>query len=676
MANAWAVVEREVQRGSRRWQTYAWRFAFAAVLFMAVAAFYEDDLDWRMEYDPSALAAIGRDLFFFYSHAQFLLLLLITPVLVSQGIIEERNAKTLELLTISRLRPRAVLLGKVLSALATVYVLLLAGLPVIALCLSFGGVAPEQLANTFLHTAVAVFAAGALAAYFGLFARGPVAPVLLTWNGLFWGWSLCAVPGGLAMDKDDGLGMTSIAYAFFEADLGWWTLLPAAVWVAVSLLLLRLAEQVFRTQLVSNDGEDPDAAMLSVDVWGVEKVKTSIGAAIMILILTAPVLGIAEWSPYSWRSLAEPIGYSLSFVWNVAALVAAMSAYCLLVRSAIHWAARRRGRTADRRSWKTVTADEEALDAFDRLDPVDRHADLLTSLTAVPAVALPRRTLSGKPVTPRRRSKRMPWLQAVWSNPVAWRETVTRAHGLITTVAGKAYIVLLLGGLALSSVPTVREEFDVEALGMMTVCGFLLACLLALLTATSSMVGEQRQGTLALLCATPMSAWAILRGKLLGVAAFVGPVFAVSSILLLLATPWFGSHSAYRWWDSWENLPATDVLLYRWAGVTFIAAVAVLVIAAGSMAVAARSRTAGRAWMINLLWTAAIAGLPILVLILGEGSEFVADVVGWFNPVLYQEFWDEELLPTRTLVSGVAWGLVGLGVLQHTASTLREVAAR
>ncbi len=675
MATAWAVVEREVQRGARRWQTFAWRMAFAGVLFLAVAAFYEDSLNWRNLYDPEELAWIGRELFEFYTYAQWWLLGLITPVLVSQGIIEERNAKTMELLTISRLKPRQVLLGKVLSALATVYVLMLAGLPIVALCLTFGGVGVDEMANAFLHTAVGVFALGSLAAYFGLFARGPIAPLLLTWNGAFWGWSLCAVPGGIATDRDFGIGWTSIGYAFFEADLGWWTLLPAVVWVGVSLVLLRLAEQVFRTQLVSSGGEDPDAAMLSVDVWGVEKVKTAIGAAVMILVMTAPVLGIAHWAPYSWRWLSEPLGYSLSFVWNVAALITAMTGYCLAVRAVVNWQAQRRGRSV---SWKELAEE----------DDWDHDALITTLTTTVPALSAIdvdnsfdepiRRSLSGKPLDaePRRRRKRLPWKRQVWSNPVAWRETVTRAHGFVTNIAGKAYIVGLLIGLLLVSFEAVREEFDAEAMIILTMGGFAVACLVTLMTATSSMVGEQRRGTLALLCATPMSAWRILSGKLMGVAAFVGPVFAVSSILLLLATPWFGTTHRYRWWSSYADLPATEVLVFRWLGVTFIAAAAILVIAAGCMWVAVRARTASRAWMINLLWVAVLAIGPAMVLAIGDGNREVEMVVAWINPVLNEDFWDEDLLPNQSLVSALAWVGIGIGILHHTASTLRQVSAR
>ena len=680
MASAWAVVEREVQRGARRWQTFAWRVAFAGVLFLAVAAFYEDTLDWRDWTDPSELAWIGRELFEFYTYAQWWLLGLITPVLVSQGIIEERNAKTLELLTISRLRPRQVLLGKVLSALATVYVLMLAGLPILALCMTFGGVGPGEMANAFLQTAVGVFVLGALSAYFGLFARGPIAPLLLTWNGALWAWTLGAAPMGLAMDKDDGRGATSIGYAFFEGGLGWWALLPAAVWIGLSLMLLRLAEQVFRTQLASNDGEDAEAALLSVDIWGVEKVKTAIGASVMLLVMTSPVLGIAEWAPYSWRWLADPVGFSLSFVWNVVALMTVMAGYCLIVRAVVQWQAARKARPA---SWKALVAEEPEEDWG--------HDALITTLTTtVPAIlavdvdrpldeeAPGRRSLSGKPLTdtPRTRGKRMPWARAVWSNPVAWRETVTRAHGFVTNIAGKAYIVALLVGLGLLSIEQVREEFDMESMVVFAMGGYVTCCLLTLMTATSSMVGEQRRGTLALLCATPMSAGRILGGKLLGIFAFVGPPFAVSSLVLLLATPWFGRQDRYRWWSDYGDLPANDVLLFRWLGVTFIAAAAVLVIAAGCMWVAVRARTAGKAWMVNLLWVAVVAVAPVMLLIIADGRDSVEAVVGWLNPVLNEEFWSDELIPNKSLVSALAWAAIGVAVLKHTASTLRHVAAR
>ncbi len=673
MTSAWAVVEREVQRGGRRWQTFAWRVAFAGVLFAAIAAFYEDNLTWRDWTDPEELAWIGRRLFRFYTYAQWWMLGLITPILVSQGIIEERNAKTMELLTISRLRPRQVLLGKVLSSLASVYVLMLAGLPVVALCMSFGGVGPDELANSFLHTAVGVFVLGSLSAYFGLFARGPIAPLLLTWNGAFWAWTLCALPMGAAVGKDEGIGLTSVGYAFFEADLGWWTLVPAAVWIGVSFVLLRLAEQVFRTQVATNDGEDAEAALLSVDIWGVERVKTAVAATVLLLVITSPVLALVHLAPRSWFWIVMPIGYSLSFVWNVAAILAAMAGYCLAVRGAVQWLALRSRRT----SWTDVPEDVEQ-DHAALLETLTTTVPVLNAVTPPADAPRARRSLSGKRLgaSPRTRRKRVPWLREVWSNPVAWRETVTRAHGFVTTIVGKAYILALLGGLAIWSVDDLRAEFDSEALMALTAGGFLLCCLLTLMTATSSMVGEQRRGTLALLCATPMSGARILRGKLLGVLAFVGPPFAVSSILLLLATPWFGRAARRSWWSDYSDLPSTDVLVLRWMGVTFIAGAAVLVIAAGCMWVAVRARTASKAWMVNLLWVAVIAVAPLLVLILGEGNDLAEAVVAWINPVLDEAFWNQDLIPNRALVSALAWGGIAVAVLTHTATTLRRVAAR
>ena len=72
------------------------------------------------------------------------------PAITSGSITGEREKKTLELVLTTRMTPAEIILGKLLSALSGVAVLLLTGTPVFAAVLLFGGVRPRDLALLYL----------------------------------------------------------------------------------------------------------------------------------------------------------------------------------------------------------------------------------------------------------------------------------------------------------------------------------------------------------------------------------------------------------------------------------------------------------------------------------------------------------------------------------------------
>ena len=91
----------------------------------------------------SASAEIGRTLFSALIMLLTLIVLVLAPASTAGAISLEREKQTLDLLTTTPISSLAIILGKLLSALSWVFLLLLASIPVTALVFTFGGVGPR-----------------------------------------------------------------------------------------------------------------------------------------------------------------------------------------------------------------------------------------------------------------------------------------------------------------------------------------------------------------------------------------------------------------------------------------------------------------------------------------------------------------------------------------------------
>lgn len=622
MAGAVTILEREVLRGQRRWQTYAWRFAFVAVLFGVFLSEYDSSMEWRDLSNPAELAWIGEQLFEYTMFGHWWLLGLLTPILVAQGIVEEKSQGTLDLLAISRISPTRLLWGKVLSSLTSVGFLVLAGMPLVALALGFGGVSVESLFLAYGALLVAVLTAAALSAYFALFARGPIGPLVLTWASLFLFWLAMGLPAIVIADRESvAFSWFSLAWVFFEGidDVEWVMLWPLVLWVGLSSVILRLAASVFVTLIASSDGDDEDAALLSADVWAIEAMHERQGLRWLVLLGTSMF-------PFAVGYLNLRGAFLLfGFAWFLLLLYTTVVSVLLRARKVLLFVGSRRAARRLSRSEKAALVDGE-----------------------------------------RRRGERPPGAREVWGNPVAWREIVTGAHGFLSTVVGRAYIV----GLLVFVVAVVfADRLEDGAWALTSVFGYLATALLAVMVSISSMVGDRHRGTLGLLCVTPLGAARILRGKLLGVLAHVLPAFAVSTVAGLLgASQWVRRH----YWSNGWDVPDTSMMLWRTASNAWIAFAGILFLVAMSLYIAPRVRTPTRAWLACLGAAFALAVVPLIVLAAFDRADVVEEAVAWFNPVMHESFW-EDVVSDRAGRSGAMWVAASLLLLRRNGRTLETV---
>ncbi len=110
----------------------------------------------------SASAEIGRGMFLAIITLLTIVTLILAPASTAGAISLEREKQTLDLLVTTPISSLAIVLGKLLSALTWIFLLLLASIPIVSLVFTFGGVAPEDVVRAYLVLFVTAICYGAM----------------------------------------------------------------------------------------------------------------------------------------------------------------------------------------------------------------------------------------------------------------------------------------------------------------------------------------------------------------------------------------------------------------------------------------------------------------------------------------------------------------------------------
>ena len=128
---------------------------FIYVLFLGVVVYFY----WPAGHGASLQVGSGvaRRLFDLIFLGQFCLVALLAPTFAAGSITGEKERKTYEMLLASPLKPSQILVGKLLSSLSYLVLLILSSLPMMILCFLLGGILLSEIARSYV---LLVLAAG------------------------------------------------------------------------------------------------------------------------------------------------------------------------------------------------------------------------------------------------------------------------------------------------------------------------------------------------------------------------------------------------------------------------------------------------------------------------------------------------------------------------------------
>ncbi|HYM52795.1 MAG TPA: ABC transporter permease subunit [Candidatus Dormibacteraeota bacterium] len=131
--------------------------------------------------NPNASATVGQAIFALLSIIQLLLVCFIAPALTAGAISLEREKQTLDLLVATPMRPGAIVIGKLLSALAFVVLMILAGIPVSALVLMYGGASVDDILRQQAVLFASAIGFGVIGLFFSALLKRTQTAIVLTY---------------------------------------------------------------------------------------------------------------------------------------------------------------------------------------------------------------------------------------------------------------------------------------------------------------------------------------------------------------------------------------------------------------------------------------------------------------------------------------------------------------
>lgn len=130
----------------------------------------------------NASSSIGQAIFAMLSVFQMLLVAFIAPALTAGAISLEREKQTLDLLVTTPMRPGAIVVGKLIAALAFILLMIVAGIPVSALVLMYGGANQSDIVRQQVVLVTAAVGFGVIGIFFSALARRTQAATVLAYS--------------------------------------------------------------------------------------------------------------------------------------------------------------------------------------------------------------------------------------------------------------------------------------------------------------------------------------------------------------------------------------------------------------------------------------------------------------------------------------------------------------
>jgi ABC-type transport system involved in multi-copper enzyme maturation permease subunit len=132
----------ELRRRLRGWrgQVTVLGYASILVLILMLVTHFSD-----IGSDPHAWPLFGRTLWAIFYITQLVVVVLSSPSSTAGAICAERDAETLDLLLLTRISSFSLVMGKFFGAIGQMLLMIVSGLPVIAVVFFFGGVSPAEV---------------------------------------------------------------------------------------------------------------------------------------------------------------------------------------------------------------------------------------------------------------------------------------------------------------------------------------------------------------------------------------------------------------------------------------------------------------------------------------------------------------------------------------------------
>jgi ABC-type Na+ efflux pump permease subunit len=469
------IIAREVLTAPRPLRFYVARASYVGLLFILMWTAWQSQVGLAEVSEIGIIAYFGHLLFRLFVLFQLTLMLFFAPLSAATAVAHEKDRRTFILLLMTDLRDVEIILGKLAASFLQILTLLATAMPVFFLCLLLGGVSPGQVLDVVGVTA----AAGLLGGSLGLL-------VALGRDRTFQSLALTVLTLVLALAGIEALGAALPGVSIFGVPLA--------------------------------DALDPYRTVLTV----IDPTSTAQSALRpgLVFMMAASLLSVALLA----------FGTVMLRIWNP-------------------------GRNEPREQREGEEGDVEVAES---LIEVEEQAEPLAVGAGTSSLAIGRSggtaTIEPSRSTPRavgeepggttglhvprrthRRITRGPGqYRRPWTNPVLWRELMTRAYGTKPLIIKGAYVLAFALGVAFVHTAPDPGTMATRQTWVLILLG-ILSLILINAQGVTALTSERDTGALDLLLVTELSPKQFIYGKLYGV------LYNTKEMVLLpvLLTAWF-----------------------------------------------------------------------------------------------------------------------------------------
>jgi ABC-type Na+ efflux pump permease subunit len=457
------IIAREVLTAPRPVRFYVARASYVGLLFILMWTAWQSQVGLTEVSEVGIIAYFGHLLFRLFVLFQLTLMMFFAPLSSATAVAHEKDRRTFVLLLMTDLRDVEIILGKLAASLLQILTLLATSAPVFFLCMLMGGVAPGQILDVMGVTA----AAGLLGGSLGLL-------VALGRDRTFQSLALTVLTLVLTL-----AGVEALSFAFPN----------------LTLFRVPIAQALdpFRTVLTIVDPVGLSSTFVRPAI--VFMIASSL---ISVFLLGFGTIMLRIWNPGRNEPREHREGEEAEA--EVVETLIEVEEGAVLEPVAI---GSRGSSMAVARAGGSSTYETASSTSALATESSGDDAGATTGLH------VPRRT--------HRRITRGPGAyRRPWTNPILWRELMTRAYGTKPLIIKGAYVLAFLLGLAYiqlapdASAMSSRETWVLVGLGV-------LSLILINAQGVTALTSERDTGALDLLLVTELSPKQFIYGKLFGV---------------------------------------------------------------------------------------------------------------------------------------------------------------
>ena len=176
------IFDKELRVSSRRRRNYVLRFAYLAFLTTCLALVWTQMTGYADSalYSMSRMAEAGKAIVAYTVWFQFCVTQIVAAIMLSTAISDEIYNRTLGLLMTTPINSFQIVMGKLLSKLLQLILLLAISLPLLAIVRVFGGVPWSYVISSLCITLATIIFVGSLSMFFSIFTQKAYVVIILT----------------------------------------------------------------------------------------------------------------------------------------------------------------------------------------------------------------------------------------------------------------------------------------------------------------------------------------------------------------------------------------------------------------------------------------------------------------------------------------------------------------